>query len=420
MSKTIDIDTSSCLYSGIGDCVTAKPPRKIEIASKAFSRGAQGEVYPIRSFGGSRQANMVAKLYFSGFPAGLPDMMHAIRGSSALEQVRTAAALQSLPSILFRGHLHGKPVHGAVMARAPGQPFSEVLDESGFDGYLRVPLVNRLKLCHQFAEGMSLFYGLTMVHADLNCQNLMVDLKRPAITIIDPDGGFVARAGGMPSVLGKFEPGWMAPEIREAIVQKKKGIAPVGVWTDGWAVAVGIHYLLFGISPFFFLEDSRSIRRYLSVCRWPEIRSVSGVSFRNHQAHAAYLQHMAKVSQLHGLFQAAFQHGYHQPRRRPNATSWIFRVDAEIRDISGRPNKKPFRNRVRHRVITKETPQPAWLPKRPLNQEFKALKRLLAVLGIGAILSMLLSPLSVPQHSGSNLSPTIHIERLTASEFVLP
>src|SRR5205823_3571204 len=106
---------------------------------------------------------------------------------------------------------------------------------------------------------------LTIVHADLNSQNLMIDTTATKLSIIDLDGGAVARSGSIPIVIGKQnEPGWIAPEIFAQLLRTtRKQVMDVSITTDLWSISCGVHYLLFGLSPFFFVAKRPDIKNYL-------------------------------------------------------------------------------------------------------------------------------------------------------------
>src|SRR5229473_5977009 len=103
---------------------------------------------------------------------------------------------------------------------------------------------------------MNILYSLTIVHADINGQNLMIDMGGRQLAIIDLDGGAVAKTGTAPVVIGKCEPGWLAPEIMSQLAKTiKQQKIEVNIKADLWSIACGIHHLLFGLSPFFFIAS---------------------------------------------------------------------------------------------------------------------------------------------------------------------
>ncbi len=72
----------------------------------------------------------------------------------------------------------------------------------------------------------------------------------------------------------------------------------VNLFTDRWAVFIGIHYLLFSNSPFFFLTEAntKSVADYLRDHRWPHISPDYPLFNRDYEPyHLEYLRAFADL-----------------------------------------------------------------------------------------------------------------------------
>ncbi len=253
----ITVHPASCLSTSLSTRPEENQCRVLDIEDTPFGRGAQGEIYPAVRIDGTRVSHLLVKVFYQGFPASLPEVVTAVRENNKKYNIDQCRALQALPLFLFTGRLQGKTCHGYVMRRVSGKPFHKILEDELTD-YINLPLEDRLTFCLHFVQGMHILYSLRLVHADINGQNLLVDTTNCTLTIIDLDGGALSSRGTAPVVIGKPEPGWLAPEIMAKLAHTTtRQQIEVGIQVDLWSIACGVHHLLFGLAPFLWQNNQR-------------------------------------------------------------------------------------------------------------------------------------------------------------------
>ncbi len=331
--KLIRVTPGTCISSGLSTRPWEQQAQSIEIDDTPLASGAQGEISAVARLDGQHAPDLLVKRFLQGFPPSMHEMMAAVRSNHARYRIADRPALRALPLFLFSGTLQGQPVDGYVMRRVTGQQLSDIFsDVNAFNTYINLPWAQRLELCRQFVEGMDILYSLHLIHADLNGQNLLVDMVQTTLTIIDLDGGAVAGTGLTPVTIGKLEPGWLAPEIMRQLAQTtQRQVIPVGMAVDLWSMACGVHQLLFGLAPFFFMAQQEDIPAYLARYTWPHLKGLQGLSTHNHQAFGYYERVYAQSPAAIRRFLAfAFQKGYGDPAQRPTASQWLQECTAAL------------------------------------------------------------------------------------------
>jgi serine/threonine protein kinase len=314
--------TAPCITSGLSVDPAEQPSQYIEVRATPGA-GGQGSIYDVVSVDGRRVAGLLVKIFGQGFPPPLKDIVRTIHDHGQSNGVMSCSSLRALPLFLFDGKAPSQgTVQGYVMRRVPGASFYEILNSQA-QRYISLPLTARLLLASQFVDGMAALYNLTLVHADLNGQNLMVDMSATELSIIDVDGGAIARNNQVPVVIGKQEPGWLAPEIiRQLATTTNNQQINVDIKADLWSIASGVHYLIFGMQPYFFLHTYGAIPGYLRSHRWPEARNLKGIRVINQHALGFYEAEYRKIPELHDAFRTSFQDGFGSPNRRLSAYQW--------------------------------------------------------------------------------------------------
>jgi serine/threonine protein kinase len=331
--KRITIDPSTCVASGLSTRLWEIRGQTIEIADQPMASGSQGEIYPVASIDSQRAADLLVKIFPQGFPPSLRRMIAVVRDNNNQYRIAQCTALRALPLFLFTGTLQGQSVQGYVMRRVTGKRLSDIYDDrDDHHAYINLLWEDRIELCRQFVEGMHILYSLCIIHADLNGQNLMIDMAQGTLAIIDLDGGAVAGTGIAPVTIGKLEPAWLAPEIITKLVQTTQRQAiPVGITVDLWCIACGVHHLLFGLAPFFFMAQQPQITDYLARYTWPCLDGLQGITVQNQGAFDYYKRAYAKSPvSVRDLLTFAFQSGYLDQAQRPTAYQWLQAFPATV------------------------------------------------------------------------------------------
>ncbi len=326
------IKLKSCFSSNLSNKPEENIARFIDVANSPIFTGGQGKIYEVIHIDGKRVSELLVKIFNRGFPSNLREIITAVRDNKDKYKIDRCIALRALPLFLFEGQYNNEQFYGHVMRRAAGESFNKIIEDD-INAYINLSLEDRLQLCFQFVEGMHILYCLTIVHADLNGQNLIIDRDNKRLAIIDLDGGAVAKTGLTPAVIGKLEPGWLDPEI---VLQLSgttlQQTVNVKITADLWSISCGVHHLLFGIAPFFFIAKRPEIKRYLQNHEWPQLRGIKGITTRNDQAFDYYESAYNEVPELHKFLKICFQGGYLNPGQRIGAYQWMQAIKGMLGD----------------------------------------------------------------------------------------
>jgi serine/threonine protein kinase len=331
--------SGACLRSGLGLASEEDSAHLIEIEDRPLTKaGAHGAIFRVLSIDGRPASHKLVKWLAGGFPPDLKAIVNSLRVNLVSYPPEERASLSALPLFLFESSRNGKPFQGYLMREVDGSNFLDILTED-INAYINLPLRTRLHLSLQFVEGMNVLYGCNIIHADLNGQNLMLNLEKKNLAIIDIDGGAVGKTADIPFAL-KFEPGWLAPEIDRQLVSSTRRAATVlDTRIDLWSIACGVHYLLFGLSPFFFAASQTEVDKYLERYSWPSLQGIEGIELQNAEAFDYFQRAYLEVPDLHPLFQQSFQAGYSDPSARVSPDQWMRLIRRSLLKISSPENK---------------------------------------------------------------------------------
>lgn len=319
----MQINVNWCTPSDLSSIPEEISATKLEIGENTFFTGGQGNVYEIISINGKKVSGLLAK-HFPRFPSNLKSLVETIRINKDKYQIDKCSALTTLPLFLFEGTLNQKSCQGYVMRRVHGKPFKDII-ENEIDTYIDLPFETRLSFCYQFVEAMHILHSLTIVHADINAENLLVDMNRGMLYVIDLDGGAVAKEEAAPVVIGKMDSEWLAPEIWVDLKNNKspKSNINVKIYSDFWSTTCGIHYLLFGVGPFFFIAEQPDKTRYLNNNEWPQLQKMQGIKIKNQHIFNYYKNAYDKASFLQEYFKSSVQKGYLNTEMRLTPYLWL-------------------------------------------------------------------------------------------------
>lgn len=365
----VSVDANSCLSSQLSPIPEENRARTI-VVRPTQEEGSQGKIYEVLEVDGKQRRGLLAKSFPNGIPTNLREIISVVANNR--DEVLQCPALVAMPLFLFEGVTSSGNFSGYIMRKVEGESFNTIL-ENDLEDYINLPLEARLNLCLQFAHGMHILYALTIIHADLNGQNIILDTANQRLAIIDLDGGAVAKAGSAPITVGKWEPGWLAPEILFQLLRTTRLQAvDVRITADLWSIACGVHHLFFGLSPFFFIAKQPDILKYLKSYRWPQLRGLKGIATANTNAFDYYEKQFNGTRELGKSFRVSFQEGYLSPSRRIGAYQWMQAVRAELYAYSIFPRipagssvtqKSSTVTTAAHRPMAQRTPVPIPLPR---------------------------------------------------------
>jgi serine/threonine protein kinase len=322
----------------------------VDIEDLPFGGGGFGEVYHCNSInGGAVNTAQVIKILVDngsgsarqGFNTIQKLQRKIIQKNTELQQdqkkpIQDINALYALPQFSFQGTINGKQVLGYSINRLDTKGYIEFErvfeDQDLFRKYHALDLDEKLMLAYDLVEGFQLLKEISFIHADINPQNLFINLEDRHLTIIDFDSGAVTEnPSDKPSTFGKPNE-WLAPEILEQLknTQGLVNTVKVDLLTDTWSVAVGIHHLIFLAHPLFYLKDLSigTINSYFKTSNyeWPDIDPAD----RNYRAEIPVQQYEKYVNSLLSLpatirekLSSTINQGYLNPNLRTNYNQWI-------------------------------------------------------------------------------------------------
>lgn len=323
-------------------------PAWIELDPTPLGQGGFGVVHHVARMDGRAGGSYVAKLLthadlevsrrghatILALQERLRDEERAARSTGGRTLVDVHPGLLGAPLAAFTGRASGQPVRGYLsfnLAQRGMEDFGAILDDPvRLDAYQALPLPSRLALAEQLVDTFDFLSNRArFIHADVKAQALFVDVRAPRCALIDFDSGALARGpDDCPATYGTQQD-WLAPEIVQQLVASAATtrMVRVDLHSDMWAVTIGVHYLLFGLHPLFFLSElsDRSMAAYLGRFSWPDVDSSCPWLARDLEAlHRRYVRHLrtrvpdAIVARLSSTINA----GYRNPALRTTYGQW--------------------------------------------------------------------------------------------------
>jgi len=185
--------------------------------------------------------------------------------------VKNIDGLKALPLFSFEGKLNSKIVKGYVTYFFDTNSYVSLEDilNSKLREYATLSFDKRFLLVKQLCEALLELEKISFIHADINAQNILIDLQNLHLIIIDFDSGAITSGDNfIPATFGKLNE-WVAPEIREQMIVNSKKIR-VNIHSDRFSAIVGIHYLLFMQPPYCYIKEMSStvMQQYLKKYGW--------------------------------------------------------------------------------------------------------------------------------------------------------
>ncbi|MHB8336990.1 MAG: protein kinase domain-containing protein [Ignavibacteriaceae bacterium] len=333
-----------------GFCPEISNVKWFELPDAPFAEGGFGAIYDVnRTSSGNLKTLFVLKIFKPGTSNNSAQGLKTIQAlqqkildkdrqlkSNGKKGVASLPFFDGFPVLSFTGKMKGKLVNGYVTKKLNSIGYSDfdsiLADTKLFNELLNQPLSQKFFLAMQFVEGMKILKSCAYVHADINEPNVFIDAKNGRITLIDYDSGaLMLTPNDKPTTWGKFCD-WTCPEIMKELSSNGNNIVHVDLFTDVWSVAIGIHYIFFGVHPLFYLTNLgvNTVKNYLSNNKWPDI-NLSDPLF-NKANKDAYNNYCHIISQLPAKFvdklAATINQGYFNPVQRTGYESWELALKA--------------------------------------------------------------------------------------------
>ncbi|TKC03194.1 serine/threonine protein kinase [Pedobacter cryotolerans] len=313
------------------------------IDDKPFASGGFGEVYLCKSANGKTLKRIqVIKILLNDGTGSDERGFNTIRrfqdeiskyneklkdnNEKTLDKVN---GLGALPQFSFEGTLNNKRVTGYsanLLESKKWIEFDSFFNEADLDKrkklkneFYNLSVNHRLKMAYDLVEAFKHLGNMNFIYADLNPKNFFVNMTEGKLCLIDYEGGAI---NDNPEIFGK--PGdWLAPEIQKQL-RSGKSLITVDFNTDTWAVAIGVHFLLFPFHPLFFLKTvgRDEISNYFLKYRYPVIDKTE-TNFKDPQAYDWYIERLKQLPNgIIKAFDETVNYGYKNPSRRLSYKQW--------------------------------------------------------------------------------------------------
>jgi serine/threonine protein kinase len=323
----------------------------IEIEDNPFDSGAFGEVYISRKINGrTLPVPQVVKVFIDD---GSGSSVRGLRTIEQLQQqiinlnnelkskqekpIENVVALGALPQFSYTGTLNGKTILGYsanFLDSGKWLLFDKIFNDPNKhkkqeykNRFYNLSLKSRLYMAHNLVEGFSYLEKMNFIYADLNPKNFFVNMQDKQLCLIDYEGGAIMDSrGNAPETFGKLGE-WLAPEIQKQLLSNNTGHIKVNLNTDTWAVAIGIHFMLFPYHPLFYLKTrGEKEMEYFKKYQWPEINK-SDSNYRN-KYNTVYDKYIDKLrrqipSDLVKVMSITINNGHNNPNTRVSYKQWL-------------------------------------------------------------------------------------------------
>jgi len=185
-----------------------------------------------------------------------------------------------------------------------------LLDVSSLAAVMKLSLDERLLIAYQIASGTRTIHQAGIIHADIAGPNIIIDTQQIRAFILDMDGGGIVNS--LPPRIKGHHGDWMAPELQS------DSSPPPNQHSDCWSLAVVLHEIITGLSPFYFCSTIQEISKY--VGKWPP--SPKAVDTAYVQWSNWHRQILDQIPSIVTLFKRTFNMGQKNPQARPSASEW--------------------------------------------------------------------------------------------------
>lgn len=364
--------------------------RNIEIKNKPFAEGGFGAIYSCLSIDGKKpQIPQVIKIFrddgtgnhVTGYETIQKLQDKIIVKNQDLKQkgqitIEKIPALYALPQFSYEGTFNGQHILGYSANRLDTAneyvEFDKLLQDQNLQHqYYGLALKQKLQYALDLVDGVKILREMSFIHADINDQNLFINLKTGGhLVIIDYDSGAVTEnPSDSPTTWGKPNE-WVAPEIAKQLLQHQQGLPTVKVnlFTDTWSVTVGIHYLIFLRHPLFYLNrlGMREMQDYFNQHKWPGAnKNSSNFNRSTIQTYDKIKNILNNTPQLSGIkkrLDVTINEGFYNPSRRTSYGQWVSTIRSALFPPP-KPHVAPSPPaRIRRPTPAAPSPPPAKVP----------------------------------------------------------
>jgi serine/threonine protein kinase len=353
--SVVDQNTTNNLYSF----------SKIEFDDNAIGAGGFGTVFKLFSIDGKLSTGYVLKIY--------TDEVHKLHAFNAIQllhdkikhhQHKTGIPVYhefpeflGMPFLAFKGFdsISNTNCVAFIMYDLTNLGYQDYgADNFARSEFNKLLITDKIYIAYQLAKAADYLHSIDFIHADLNEQSLFFNQQRLQIAIIDYDSGFHYDIQAKPSTLGKISQ-WIGGGFRNIIGQKLDSSSLTikdRISEEYWIIANAIFEIIFGIMPYFFLEDAddKTKKDYLKEFEWPNIDYSSDLFNKSsEESHKQFVNlfnqfESTDLNEIMIAFKTIFNKGYGNDKKRLSASQWKKLLFDLNMIIDNQPNIKHFKS----------------------------------------------------------------------------
>lgn len=342
LHKLIEIQSISAVQQNLSHNIYGL--KEIQYDENAVGKGGVGSVYKVINIDGATNDGLLVKLIIQ------PDLIQTsfetitiLHDKLNKYQIKTGIPvfieipeLNGLPFVAFKCKIEGTEdtIAGYLMKDLTHYGYEDFGSErwDNREYFANVDFDKKLYLCYQFTRGVNFLHEQSFIHADLKDISTFINLKRPQLSLIDFDGGYNYDKQPFALTLGAITQ-WASARWRKLIGQGKS-VNDVSVRErldeENWNIAAALFQILFGVSPFYFLNDinEETIDAYLNKNTWPNFDENSAeVNPKNSTFHRNLINIINELrgqglNSLMDTFVTVFNEGHKRENKRLSPKQW--------------------------------------------------------------------------------------------------
>ncbi len=344
--SVIDQNQSNNLYSFA----------EVSFDENEVGSGGFGSVHKVHSIDGENKSKYVLKIFTNEEKKDhayeviklLHDKLKYRQNKTGLPVFHEFPELLGLPFLAFKGYdkLSEKECIGFLMydLSSLGYEFFGN-DEIKNSEYQNLELTEKVYLAYQLAKVINFLHEIEFIHSDINEQSIFINPKRIQLALIDFDSGYHFDKQDKPSTLGKMSH-WLSGKFRKLIGDNNSENLTLEdrIREENWLLANGLFEVVFGLIPYFFLDDAddSTKKKYLKNNRWP-FSDNSGPPINN--SSLSTLQNLQEIfgnlknsdaKDLIESFENVFNEGYANEKKRLSSHEWksiLHQINFDLENI---------------------------------------------------------------------------------------
>lgn len=197
--------------------------------------------------------------------------------------------------------------------------------------YINLDIENKFYLAYQLAKIIDFLHKINFIHSDINEQSIFIHPERIQLALIDFDSGYHFDKQDKPSTFGKLSH-WISGKLRKHLSGNENHETTLEdrIWEENWLLANGLFHILFGVIPYFFLNDAddETKKYYLKKSKWPNVLPESDLI---NKSSIPFLQNLIPVlekleqsgaDKIVNGFRTVFNEGYEKEKKRHGPGQW--------------------------------------------------------------------------------------------------